>query len=136
LGGRDQEDCGLRTSGEKVLETLHQSVKNWVQWCEPVIPAMWKYEDCGPGLPGHKVKPYLKNNQKQKGLEVCLMLVIFLSTTPRCLMLSQGFFLCCCAVFCHILIVYIYKVVVIDCFALVKVRNAFCSFDSCSQIKL
>jgi hypothetical protein len=54
---------------KKVHETSILMEKSWAQWCMPIIPTMvgsLKQDDCGPGWPGQKARPYLKNNQSKE----------------------------------------------------------------------
>jgi hypothetical protein len=63
-GGRDQKDGGLMPAWTKSLETPSQLMAR--PSCHHSYPGKYKWEDQGPGRPGHKAKPYLQNNQCNK----------------------------------------------------------------------
>jgi hypothetical protein len=58
--------------GKKSLQDPISVEKSCVRWCTIATPATVgsiKQEDCGPGWPGQKVRPYLQNAQHKKELE-------------------------------------------------------------------
>jgi hypothetical protein len=64
--GQDQKDCGSRLGQAKIFKTSFQQKKlGW--WYMPVILATLGTinRSQGPGWPGQKVRPYLKNNQRK-----------------------------------------------------------------------
>jgi hypothetical protein len=69
LGGRDQEDHGLRPAWAK--SSWERPHLNRAQWYMSVIPSTAGKSKIG-GQTGQKVRPYLQNNQSKKGLEAWL----------------------------------------------------------------
>jgi hypothetical protein len=46
---------------------LNQWLDAMAHTCHPSFVGKHTQEDCGPGWPGHKMRPYLKNSQCKKG---------------------------------------------------------------------
>jgi hypothetical protein len=64
LGGRNQEDCGLRLTRAKVSEISFQQVSQEC-WHMPVFPDLGRPKEEDRGL-GKKHKTYLKIISKEK----------------------------------------------------------------------
>jgi hypothetical protein len=66
----DPEEVEIRKIPGQARQKFHKTPSQPVAGCGGMCLSSQLYaqiEDCGTGLPGHKVRTFLKNNQRKKG---------------------------------------------------------------------